>query len=105
MAIYFFAMYLLGGVLGPLVPGLLSARIARQLAAADGVDAPTALHKAIGLHDALYLVPALDVVLVLVVVLNFDRDRNGDLAGCVDRRAASSPSRFTSQSTTSLTPA
>jgi MFS family permease len=68
MAIYFFAMYLLGGVLGPLVPGLLSARIARGLAAGDEVAAPTALHRAIGLHDALYLVPVLDAVLVLVLI-------------------------------------
>jgi MFS family permease len=69
MAIYFFAMYLLGGVLGPLVPGMLSTRIARQLAAADGVSTPTALHRAVGLHDALYLVPALDAVLVLVLIV------------------------------------
>ncbi len=68
MAIYFFAMYLLGGVLGPLVPGLLSDRIALQLAEAAGVSAPTALHRATGLHDALYLVPVLDGVLVLVLI-------------------------------------
>jgi MFS family permease len=68
MAIYFFAMYLLGGVLGPLVPGLLSDRIALQLAEAAGVSAPTALHRATGLHDALYLVPVLDGILVLVLI-------------------------------------
>jgi MFS family permease len=68
MAIYFFAMYLLGGVLGPLVPGLLSTRISTGLAQAEGVASPTAQHNAIGLHDALYLVPVLDAVLVFVLI-------------------------------------
>jgi MFS family permease len=68
MAIYFFAMYLFGGVLGPLVPGWLSDLFARQLAVADGVAAPTKLHQAMGLHDALYLVPVFDGVLVLVLI-------------------------------------
>jgi MFS family permease len=68
MAIYFFAMYLLGGVLGPLVPGLLSTRIASGLAEAEGMSAPSALHRAIGLHDALYLIPILDGVLVVVLI-------------------------------------
>jgi MFS family permease len=68
MAIYFFAMYLFGGVLGPLVPGLLSDRIARRLATTDGAATPSALHLATGLHDALYLIPIFDAVLVLVLI-------------------------------------
>ncbi len=68
MAIYFFAMYLLGGVLGPLVPGLMSDRIALQHSAAEGLTAPTPLHRAIGLHDAMYLVPVLDAILVVVLI-------------------------------------
>jgi MFS family permease len=68
MAIYFFAMYVFGGVLGPLVPGFLSDRFARGYAAAEGAAAPTALHQALGLRDALYLVPVFDAILVVVLL-------------------------------------
>jgi MFS family permease len=88
MAIYFFAMYLFGGVLGPSVPGMISDRIGGQVAAADGWLAahsaagaaigPAATARfdlyfarrasAIGLHDALYMVPVFDAILVLVLI-------------------------------------
>ena len=67
MAIYFFAMYCLGGVLGPVATGWVSDHLARRAAAADGAETVTELHKAVGLHDAMYLVPALNAVLVVVL--------------------------------------
>jgi MFS family permease len=74
MAIYFCAMYFLGGVFGPSVTGWLSDFLARSSAEAAGsVDADgsivvTAWHKALGLHDAMYAIPLLNAVLVLVLI-------------------------------------
>lgn len=67
MAIYFCAMYLLGAVLGPVATGWMSDHYARQAAMADGSTEVTELHKAIGLHDALYLIPISNAVLVVVL--------------------------------------
>jgi predicted MFS family arabinose efflux permease len=64
MGVYFFAMYLLGGALGPVATGWVSDYFARQAAAAGAGDAAA---RALGLHHALYLVPALGVVLVGVL--------------------------------------
>jgi MFS family permease len=67
MAIYFFAMYLLGAVLGPVATGLMSDFLARRAALAEGAEAVTELHKAVGLRDAMYLIPILDAALVIVL--------------------------------------
>jgi MFS family permease len=67
MAIYFFAMYFLGAFLGPVATGWTSDFLARRAAAADGAEAVTEAHKAVGLHDAMYLIPALDAALVVVL--------------------------------------
>jgi MFS family permease len=67
MAVYFCAMYLLGAVLGPVATGWISDYFARQAATADG-SSVTEWHKAVGLHDAMYVIPALGVVLVLVLM-------------------------------------
>jgi MFS family permease len=67
MAIYFCAMYCLGGVLGPVATGWVSDFLARRAAAADGVAAVTEAHKAVGLHGAMYLIPALTAALVVVL--------------------------------------
>jgi MFS family permease len=69
MAIYFCAMYFLGAVFGPLATGWASDHFARQAAEADGITLPTDFHKAVGLHDAMYLIPALGTVLVLVLFI------------------------------------
>ena len=87
MAIYFCAMYFLGAVLGPVATGWASDYFARRAAAADGAAEPDKWHKAVGLHDAMYLVPALDVILVAVLVmaaLTVTRDYQG----CRERMAA-----------------
>jgi MFS family permease len=67
MAIYFCAMYFLGAVLGPVATGWVSDRCARRAAAADGSPAVTEWHKAVGLHDAMYLIPVLNAALVVVL--------------------------------------
>jgi predicted MFS family arabinose efflux permease len=67
MSIYFMAMYLCGASFGPVITGNLSDRLARSAAAAAGSPVVTEPFKAIGLHDALYIVPALAVALALVL--------------------------------------
>ncbi len=71
MALYFFAMYLLGGALGPLATGFLSDHFARQAAAAAGVATLAApdldLFRAEGLRLAMHLVPALSLAVAGVL--------------------------------------
>jgi MFS family permease len=67
MALYFFAMYLLGAALGPFATGWISDHFARRAAAADGAQEPGAWHQAVGLHDAMGVVPLLALVLVVVL--------------------------------------
>ena len=67
MAIYFCAMYCLGAVLGPVATGWTSDFLTRRAAAADGAAAVSEVHKALGLHDAMYLIPALNGALVVVL--------------------------------------
>jgi MFS family permease len=67
MAVYFCAMYFLGGLFGPVATGWASDHFARRAAAADGSEVVSELHKAAGLHDAMYLVPALCAALVAIL--------------------------------------
>src|SRR5262249_35254110 len=69
MAIYFCAMYFLGAILGPVATGWVSDAFARRAATADGSEVVTELHRAIGLHDAMYLIPVLNAILVVVLFL------------------------------------
>jgi MFS family permease len=64
MAIYFCAMYFLGALAGPVATGWVSDFCARRAAGSEPV---TKLHSAIGLHDAMYLVPILGTLLVVVL--------------------------------------
>lgn len=67
MAIYFCGMYLLGGLLGPVATGWASDYFARQAAVADGAETVGEWHKALGLHHAMYLVPIVAGLLVVVL--------------------------------------
>jgi MFS family permease len=71
MALYFFAMYVLGASLGPIGMGFLSSHFTRQAALNAGVTETTfqALRPfaAEGLHSALYVVPVLGVLLGVVL--------------------------------------
>jgi MFS family permease len=71
MALYFFAMYVLGASLGPYRTGLASDFFARRAASAAGATILThqALEpfRAAGLHSAMYIIPVLGVLLTLVL--------------------------------------
>lgn len=67
MALYFFAMYLLGGVAGPFATGFLSDLLSKRAAATVGSATVTEFHKAIGLHEAMYIVPLFNVLLAGVL--------------------------------------
>ena len=60
MAIYLFAMYVLGASLGPVAMGWLSDYFA-------GGGAVTEASRALGLHRAMYVLPAIGVVLSSVL--------------------------------------
>ncbi|MBI3693938.1 MAG: MFS transporter, partial [Acidobacteria bacterium] len=64
MAIYFFAMYALGGAVGPVVTGAISDSLARQAAAGGPI---TEAVKAAGLHQAMYVIPALEFLVGVVL--------------------------------------
>ncbi len=67
MAVYFFAMYVLGGALGTSVLGMLSDYSARSAMQAAGATVMTEAFKAEGLHNAFFVVPIISFVLALVL--------------------------------------
>jgi MFS family permease len=67
MAIYFLAMYLCGASFGPLITGQLSDYLARSAAHAAGAAVTGEVYRAVGLHQAMYAIPALSVVLALAL--------------------------------------
>ena len=70
MALYFFAMYVLGASLGPYGTGLLSDFFTRRAAGATVIVlTQQALEpfRAAGLHAAMYIIPTLGVLLTLVL--------------------------------------
>lgn len=67
MALYFFAMYVLGGSLGPLGTGMLSDHFAERAMADAGATVMTESFKAIGLHHAMHAIPVLCLVLAVVL--------------------------------------
>lgn len=68
MAVYFCGQYLFGAAAGSLVTGWISDRFARHEAILAGRTTPVAEDMAIGLHEAMYIVPVLDTVLVFVLI-------------------------------------
>ena len=67
MAIYFMAMYLCGASFGPLLTGHLSDRMAQRAMILAGGHSMTAPFKAIGLQQAMLIIPALSVALAIVL--------------------------------------
>lgn len=71
MSLYFMAMYLIGGSLGPFVVGTISDYFTRQAAIATGVvdHSASALEpfRASGLQSAMYIVPVLTILLGAVL--------------------------------------
>jgi MFS family permease len=64
MALYFFAMYVLGASFGPLATGMLSDHFTRRAAAGATELEP---FRGAGLHAAMYAVPVLSVMLAFVL--------------------------------------
>jgi MFS family permease len=69
MSIYFLVMYLGGASWGTLIIGRMSDRFALHAAHLAGLDKVTEQFKAIGLQQALLLIPVLSVLLALVLWL------------------------------------
>jgi len=67
MAVYFMAMYLLGASFGPLLTGRLSDYFAHKAALAAGSAQVTESARALGLHDAMYVIPLLSLGLAAVL--------------------------------------
>ncbi len=72
MAIYFFAMYMLGASLGPVVTGRLSDYFARRAEGFQVLEmprmSPSPEHfRALGLHHAMYIVPVFAILLAAVL--------------------------------------
>ncbi len=91
MALYFFAMYVLGASFGPIATGMASDYFTRRAAAEAAVPVAILTTNALepfrgaGLHSAMYLIPVLSILLTLVlfagsrtVAADMDRrDRGG----------------------------
>ena len=68
MAIYFCAFYVFGASFGPPITGMLSDHLSRKAMTAAGAVAMTEQFKAAGLHQAMYLIPLLCLVLAIVLL-------------------------------------
>jgi MFS family permease len=60
-------MYVLGASLGPLATGMLSDFFARRAMTLAGASAMAEQFRAGGLHDAMYVIPALELVCAVVL--------------------------------------
>jgi predicted MFS family arabinose efflux permease len=78
MAFYFMVMYLGGASFGSLITGALSDRMARRAALAAGSPGITEAAKAIGLQQAMYIIPAMAIALALVLYAG-SRTIEGDM--------------------------
>jgi MFS family permease len=67
MAVYFLAMYLCGASFGPLITGRLSDYLARGAAHAAGSTGGGEAFRAIGLHQAMYIIPVMSAALALAL--------------------------------------
>ncbi|MBS1812989.1 MAG: MFS transporter [Acidobacteria bacterium] len=67
MALYFFAMYVLGGAFGTSMLGMLSDYYAKSAMRAAGASTLTEVFRAEGLHNAFYIVPLVSLVLAIVL--------------------------------------
>ena len=67
VALYFFAMYVLGASLGPLATGMLSDLLARRAMQAADAATMSEQFRAAGLHEAMYVIPLLAFGAALVL--------------------------------------
>ncbi|NWB94665.1 MFS transporter [Pseudomonas gingeri] len=90
MAVYFAGLYLLGGGLGPVVVGLLSDHFAHAAMLAAGAEQMNEAFKAVGLHDAMYLIPGA-LLLTLAFLFQAARCFNKDAQRMREGMAADAP--------------
>ena len=69
MAVYFMAMYLCGASFGPLLTGRLSDMMARRMATAAGSATITEAFKAVGLQEAMLILPVMALLLAGVLYI------------------------------------
>lgn len=69
MALYFISLYLLGGGLGPIVVGLLSDHFSHLAMLAAGATQMSEAFRAVGLHDAMLLIPLLLLLSMLALLM------------------------------------
>jgi MFS family permease len=69
MALYFLAMYLLGGSFGPVLTGKLSDYFAHRAMAAAGASAMNEHFRASGLHVAMFAIPICDAFVSVVLLV------------------------------------
>lgn len=67
MALYFFAMYVLGAGVGPLGTGMLSDHFARKAMTDAGATTMAESFKAAGLHSAMQVIPLLCLIVAFVL--------------------------------------
>ncbi|SDN79583.1 spinster family MFS transporter [Pseudomonas jinjuensis] len=79
MALYFIFLYLLGGGLGPIAVGLLSDHFAHSAMLAAGATEMSEAFRAVGLHDAMLLIPLSLLLSMLALLL-------GARSYCADTR-------------------
>ncbi len=79
MAVYFMAMYLCGASFGPLLTGKLSDMAAKSAMEAAGAAKMTEVFRAIGLQQAMLIIPVLSVLLAVVLYMA-SRTIVGDIA-------------------------
>ena len=91
MALFFAGLYLLGGGLGPVVVGTLSDHYAQLAMLEAGAVEMTEAFKAVGLHNAMGLIPvalAATLVFLLLAARTFARDAEKMKAGMLEEGAA-----------------
>jgi MFS family permease len=81
MALYFFAMYVLGGSLGPTITGGLSDHLANAATREAGESVVTESFKALGLHRAMFVTPVLSLSVAIVLLLGARSARRADAGG------------------------
>jgi MFS family permease len=69
MAVYFMAMYMCGASFGPLVTGRLSDYLARRAAMTAGASSVTETFRAMGLQQAMLVIPVFSVALAFVLYM------------------------------------
>ncbi len=79
MAIYFMAMYMCGASFGPLLTGKLSDILAHRAAAIAGSASITEAFRAVGLQQAMLIIPVLSTLLGFVLYMG-SRTITGDIA-------------------------